>query len=221
MSYVLASLTVTPPGGWTYSDPLVPGLPVRAESYEELLERVVHLRHVNGQRTAGVEYEILRQIVGRLTTAQRAAFAVPEVRLSRSYRHRLRALRALIHPDYVSRERAEARAQICRGCPRHVKNTDPRTMLEDKAAIAKVHADGRSLSDEESLFNCHVCTCPIASAAHFDVEQSVVGYDGEMWESTPDECWKKIELQGLLPDSPEAIAAKKALRACTTCKGKR
>ncbi len=217
MGYALTSLDIEPPGGWVYNDPLIPGALIVGSSFDELVERVVHRRHVNNARTVGAEYEIMEQICGRMTTAQRTRFAVQESQLSRTYKQRLRALRALIHPDYVTPERAQERAEICRVCPAKTKNTNPITAAEDKLAVAKIHSDGRLVEGEEDLFNCSVCTCPNAATVHIDVEQAVVGYDEKMWESTPNTCWKMTELGGLLPGSKAAIAAKKALGGCAAC----
>lgn len=91
------------------------------------------------------------------------------------------------YTQFVSKEKANARAEICVGCPMNVfPDKGPFVRWSDRLAEASVGT--RRVDKHSKLGNCEACGCPLRAKVWFGGKLELTE---EQEAKAPDFCWQR------------------------------
>lgn len=203
MGMQLIDRSVTPPGGWAYTQP-DSGFTLRGNSFEDLLKRVKNHRTSNNfypgtNLMVEVEDSLCEKLLEKgyvhvvhvAETKPDPRPQGPEVHPSEIRRFAQVAflwLSTTREEKYVSQEEANARASICAACPMNVSVSGCAACRRLGRLVTQLVGQ-RSTPHDGALQACKVCGCDNKAQVHLTAPILVQGITPQM--EFPEPCWKR------------------------------
>lgn len=181
-------LPFTGPAAFVFKDPDT-GFNFYSRSREELVNRIIHYRAQN--ELPPIEHLNL-VLENYWCSLPQNAGSCEDYKLQRGWMAILKGGIQILEnmffgeKNMVDLETAEARAKICKGCPKNIFLEDKAGFIKWSDEIAEASTGGKTTSNNKYLGNCAVCSCPLRALVWSKYPKIEISKQDEY----PDFCWK-------------------------------
>ena len=183
-----------PPGGWRYTVPET-GVVITGDFFGEIWPQVVRHHAANGLPAPEreiVEDRACRESPGGRCGARKpkpVAGSLPHLTLGHVERFLKTVWQTLKDRDFVSREEAERRAEVCRGCPLITGGIGGCENCFDTVRRAKKLVEKNPIKFEEGKDVCGACGCMLfakVAISNKTLDRAEGSEKPRYWEG----CWR-------------------------------